>query len=192
MVRTGPMPKAIGGRIPHLDAGGVDAPAAAPGRPIRRARQGRSSRPAAQASIGFLPARRRGDGAVLERRAEAIADAVERGDHVGRELPASASTASTSSIVRSPRRPSSSAGSSEAAVFERKTHVGERSVIGHGRSPLGYARKMRAGSSRAHTYIMSLYGVPRPWVACIARPPRVGHHDCGCWVVGRSVCAAAA
>ncbi len=74
------------GRIPHLDAGGVDARAAAPGRPIRPGAASPFQPAAAQARVGLLPARRRGDDAVLERRAELVADGIERRDHVGGEL----------------------------------------------------------------------------------------------------------
>ena len=73
-----------GGRVPHLDAGGVDgvrqtlaAPLRGSGKPVPA-----GLRPGA---IGLLPARRRGDGAVLERRAVLVADRVERRENVGRE-----------------------------------------------------------------------------------------------------------
>ncbi len=84
MVSIGPSAKAIGRRMPHLDAGGVDdlrqrlaAPFGRRGKAVPAA--------AAPAVIGFLPARRRGDDAVLERRAELVADAVERRDHFAGE-----------------------------------------------------------------------------------------------------------
>ena len=69
------------GRVPHLDAGGVERVRQPLAAPFVGRRKRRSSRPPTQAAIGLLPAGRRGDGAVLERRAELVADRVERRDH---------------------------------------------------------------------------------------------------------------
>ena len=63
-----------GGRIPHLDAGGVDGVRQLLAAPLRRRGQ---AVPAGRGPgrIGLLPAGRRGHDAVLERRAELVADA---------------------------------------------------------------------------------------------------------------------
>ena len=72
------------GRVPHLDAGGIDRVRQRLAAPFGRRREPvpAGGRPGA---VGLLPARRRGDGAVLERRAVPVADLVERRDDVGRE-----------------------------------------------------------------------------------------------------------
>ena len=84
-----------GSRVPHLDAGGVDRVRQLLAAPLRRRGQPVPAglRPGA---IGLLPARRRGDGAVLERRAVAVADGVERREHIAGE---------PAGLLRAPPRP---------------------------------------------------------------------------------------
>ena len=85
MVSTGPMPKAMAAEF-HISR---QATLTACGRswPPQSRRRGKPV-PAGRGpgAIGLLPARRGGDGAVLEDDALAVADHVERGDHLGREL----------------------------------------------------------------------------------------------------------
>ncbi len=71
--------KRHGGGIPHFDAGDVDRLRQRLAAPFHRRRK---AVPAAIApgAIGFLPAGRGGDDAVLERRAERVADPIERRD----------------------------------------------------------------------------------------------------------------
>ena len=74
-----------GGRVPHLDTGGVHRP----GQPLA-APFGRAGEPvpagAGPGGVGLFPAGRHGDGAVLEDRTALIADPVERRDDVAGEL----------------------------------------------------------------------------------------------------------
>ena len=85
MVSTRAEAEGHGGRVPHFDAGGVDGLRQLLAAPLRRRGEPVPAglRPGA---VGLLPARRRGDDAVLERRAIAVADRVEWRKHVGREL----------------------------------------------------------------------------------------------------------
>ena len=126
MVSTGPMPKAIEAEF-HIS---MQAALSACGRawpPHSPAATARSSRP--RPSRGrLLPAGRRGDVAVLERRAELVADRVERRDHSVAKRPASSSTASTSSAPSSPPCASVREG---RRVLERKGDVGDRRAVGH-------------------------------------------------------------
>ena len=73
------------GRVPHFNAGGIDGLRQILPAPLRRRGEPVPAglRPRA---VSVLPARRRGDDAVLERRALPVADRVERRDHFGREL----------------------------------------------------------------------------------------------------------
>ena len=77
-----PEPERHGGRVPHLDAGGVERMRQMLAAPLRGRRE---PIPAGRGpgAIGLLPARRRGDDAVLELRAAAVADRVERRQHLG-------------------------------------------------------------------------------------------------------------
>ena len=89
----------------------------------------------APASIGFLPTGRRGDGAVLERRAEGVADAIERRDHLGGEaacfrqhgVDVLHGEIAEQAIVDGSRQ--------AGGVFEGGADIGKRSAICHRRSP---------------------------------------------------------
>ena len=124
------------GRIPHLEAGDVERLRQILAAPIRR--RGKSV-PARRGpgAIGFLPARRGGDGAVLEDDALPVADHIERGDHLGRELAGFfehgvddvfgevAVDAVVERLLES------------GGVLERKRDVGNRSPVGHLAPPCG-------------------------------------------------------
>ena len=118
------------GRVPHLDAGRVHRmrqilPAPFGGRgeavPARRRPGG----------VGLFPAGRGGDVAVLERRAELVADAVERRDHVAANRPASLQHRIDRFLVEIAVKPFRQCGFQAGGVFERKSDVGDRSAIGH-------------------------------------------------------------
>ena len=85
---------------------------------------------AGPAAIGLLPARRHGDGAVLERRAEAVADGVERRDHVGRE-PAGLGQHGVD-IVGGEFAALRQRGRQPRAVLQREGDIGNRRAVGHG------------------------------------------------------------
>ena len=120
-----------GGRVPHLDAGGIErvrqllaAPLRGCGEPVPA-----GLRPGA---IGLLPARRRGDGAVLERRAVAVADRVERGENVGGEL-AGLLEHRLDHVVGEVAVEALGQRRAEARrVLERKGDIGNRRPVGHG------------------------------------------------------------
>ena len=80
MVSTGPMPKAMEPEF-HIS---MQAAFTACGRswPPNSAGAATPFQPPGPGGVGFLPARRGGDDAVLEWRAEFVADAVERCDHL--------------------------------------------------------------------------------------------------------------
>ena len=121
------------GRIPHLGAGGVDgarqalaAPFAGRGKPVP---PGRGPGPG-----GLLPARRHGDAAVIEGRAEPVANRVERRDRLAREAAGRLENGLKVVIaeivkpvalrLREPRR-----------MLEAEKNVGNRRPIGHGFVP---------------------------------------------------------
>ncbi len=119
-----------GGRVPHLDAGGVERVRQLLAAPFR----GRGeSVPAGRGpgAIGFFPARRRGDGAVLEGRAVAVADRVQRSDNIGREfarlLEHRVDHVFGEVAVEALRQ----RGAQARPVLECKRDVGHRRAIGH-------------------------------------------------------------
>ena len=133
MVSTGPMPKAMEAGIPHLDAGGVDRV-----RQFLAAPFGRRGEPVpaggGPGGVGLLPARRRGDVAVLERRAEFVADAVERRDHVAGKAAGLLQHLIDRLLVEIAVKPFGQRGFQAGGVFERKSDVGDRGAVGHGSS----------------------------------------------------------
>ena len=84
MVSTGPMPNAIEAEF-HISMQAALSACGSPWPPHCAGSEAAFQPAAAQAAIGLLPAGRHGDRAVLERRAELVADRVERRDHVGGE-----------------------------------------------------------------------------------------------------------
>ena len=84
MVSTGPMPKAIEAEF-HISMQAALSACGSPWPPHSRGRGKPVPAGRGPGAIGLLPAGRHGDRAVLERRAVAVADRVERRDHVGRE-----------------------------------------------------------------------------------------------------------
>ena len=120
-----------GSRVPHLDAGGVErvrqrlaAPFGGRGEAVPAGR-----RPGA---IGLLPAGRRGHRAVLERRAVAVADGVQRRDDVGCE-PAGLREHRVDDVFAEVAVEAGGERLRKACpVLERKGDVGDRRPIGHG------------------------------------------------------------
>ena len=84
--------------------------------------------------VGFLPARRRGDDAVLERRAEFVADAVERRDHLAGEAAGFFQHLVDHVLVEIAVKAFRQRGFQAGGVFERKSDVGDGGAIGHGSS----------------------------------------------------------
>ena len=82
-------------------------------------------------AIGLLPAGRRGDGAVLERRAVAVADRVERGDHVGRELAGLLQHGVDHVLGEVAVKAFGQRRAETRRVLERKGDVGNRRPVGH-------------------------------------------------------------
>ena len=119
-----------GGRVPHFDAGGVDrmrqilaAPLRGRGEPVpARLRPG---------AIGLLPARRRGDGAVLERRAVAVADRIERSENVGRELARFLEHRLDHVVGEVAVEAVGQRRAETGRVLERKGDIGNRRPVGH-------------------------------------------------------------
>ena len=124
MVSTGPMPKAMEAEFQIIDAGGVDrvwqllaAVFGGRGEPVPAG--------SGPGGVGLLPARRHIDLAVLERRAELVADAVERRDHVAGEFAGLFQHGIDGRLVESAGRgPSSRRGGDAGGVLERKSNVG--------------------------------------------------------------------
>ena len=122
-----------GAGIPHLDAGGV-----------HRVRQvlaaefgGRGDAvPAGRGpgGVGVFPAGRGGDGAVLERRAEFVAEAVERRDHLAGEAAGLFQHLVDHVLVEIAVKPFRHGGFQAGGVLERKSDVGNGRAIGHGSS----------------------------------------------------------
>jgi hypothetical protein len=118
-------------RIPHFDAGGVDrvrqfltAPRGGRGEPVPA-----GLRPG---TIGFFPAGRGGDDAVLERRAVAVARCVERGDHL-RCKAAGFLKHSVDHVVGEVAVEAVRHGLAEAGTMpEREGDVGNRRGVAHG------------------------------------------------------------
>ena len=135
--------------VPHFDAGGVD-----------RVRQflaaeigGRGEAVPAgggPGGVGLLPAGRRGDLAVLERRAELVADAVERRDHVGGEFAGLLQHRIDGVLVEVAVNAVGDRGSQAGGVFEGKGDVGNRGAVCHGAqsSRAGGGSKRRAEESQ--------------------------------------------
>ena len=84
--------------------------------------------------IGLLPARRRGDDAVLERGAEFVADAVERRDHLAGEAAGLLQHLVDHRLVEIAVKAFGERGFQAGGVFERKSDVGDGGAIGHGSS----------------------------------------------------------
>ena len=84
--------------------------------------------------IGLFPARRRGDGAVLERRAVLVADAVERRDHVAGEAAGFGQHRIDRFLVEVAVKPFGQRVFQPGGVFERKSDIGNRRAVGHGSS----------------------------------------------------------
>ena len=126
--------------MPHFGAGGIDDLRQ------RLAAEGkRRGEPVPAAGlpglVGFLPARRRGDGAVLERRAVFVAVAIERRDDFLGE--ASGFREHRIDVVE--RQFAEQAlldrGGERSAVLERESNIGKRGLIGHGKRPsVGHVR----------------------------------------------------
>ena len=76
--------------------------------------------------VGLFPARRRGHLAVLERRAELVADAVERRDHVAGEAAGFLQHRIDRFLVEVAVEPLGERGFQAGGVFERKGDVGNR------------------------------------------------------------------
>ena len=116
------------GGIPHLDAGGVERVRQRLAAPLRRQRN-RVPAGRGPAAIGLLPARRHGDGAVLERRAEFVANRIERRDHVGGVAAGllQHGVDIVGAKVAALRQRARKAG----AVLQRKGDLGDRSAVGH-------------------------------------------------------------
>ena len=122
-----------GARVPHLDAGGV-----------HRVRQflaaefgGRGHAVPAgggPGGIGLFPARRRGDGAVLEGGAEFVADAIERRDHVAGKAAGFNQHLIDHVLVEIAVKPFRQRGFQAGGVFERKSDVGNGRAVAHGSS----------------------------------------------------------
>ena len=134
-----PEPEGQGGRVPHLDAGGVERMRQRLAAPLRGSREPVPAglRPGA---VGLLPAGRRGDGAVLERRAVVVADRVERRQNVGGE-PARLLEHRRDHVLGEIAVDAVAQRRAEpGAVLERKGDVGDRRPVGHRWSPAGRGR----------------------------------------------------
>jgi hypothetical protein len=123
-------PEGQGGRVPHLDAGGVDGLRQILAAPLRGRGQ---TIPAAlrPGAVGVLPSRRGGDGAVLERRAVAVAGDVEGGENVAGE-PARLLEHRLHHVLGELAVKTLGQCRAEAGgVLERKGDIGDRGAIGH-------------------------------------------------------------
>ena len=120
-----------GGRVPHFDAGGVDARSGRPW-PPNSAGEARPFQPACgPGPVGLLPAGRHGDGAVLEVGAVAVADDVERRDHVAGEAAGLLEHGVDDVLVQIAEQPLAHRRGKSSAVIERGFDVAHRRPIGH-------------------------------------------------------------
>ena len=119
-----------GRRMPHLDAGGVDRV-----RQRLAAEVGRRGEtvPAGggPGGVGLLPAGRRRHLAVLERRAELVADGIERRDHVGGEFAGFFQHGVDGRLVEIAVKPIRQRGREAGGVLERESDVGNRRAVAH-------------------------------------------------------------
>src|SRR5882672_12268459 len=122
------------GRVPHLDAGGIDGMRQTLAAPIRRPRDAipASGTPVA---IGLLPTVGRRDHAVLDPGALTIANPVKRGNHLGREPSRLLQHGIDQVLVEVFVEPFGKRSSKSGGVFEREGDVGNRRAIGHAASP---------------------------------------------------------
>jgi hypothetical protein len=106
--------------------------------------------------VGLLPAGRGGDMAVLEGRAELVADAVERRDHVGGELAGFLEHRIDGGFVEVAINAFGDGGSQAGGVFEGKSDVGNGGAVCHKRQ-----------SSRACGRVKGAWGArgtaPKSW-----------------------------
>ena len=84
--------------------------------------------------VGLFPTRRRGDGAVLERGAELIADPVERRDDLAGEAAGFFQHLIDHLLVEIAVKPFRQRGFQAGGMFKREGDVGNRGAIGHGPS----------------------------------------------------------
>ncbi len=136
------MPESHGGGIPHLDAGGVErvrqslaAPLLGRGKPV----------PAGlgPGAIGFLPAGRGGDRAVLEGRADAVADGVERAEHLGGEAAGLLQHRVDQVLLEIAVESFRQRRRKTRRMLERKGDIGNGRPIGHGWSPAAVAARLQ-------------------------------------------------
>src|SRR5437868_6898094 len=99
--------------------------------------------------IGLAPARRHGHGAVLERRAMAIAARVERRENIRRELSGLLEHRVHEVLAEIAIHPVRQCLAKSGGVLERKGHIGNRCLVGHCR-PLRLAKPMRARAQAPH------------------------------------------
>ncbi len=119
------------GRVPHFEAGRIDGLRQVLAAPLGRRRQPVPA-PGRPISIGQPPARRRGDGTVLQRRAVAIADRVERRQHVAREA-ARLGQHRIHHVLGEIAIEAFGQGRRESArMLEREGDVGDRCPVSHG------------------------------------------------------------
>ncbi len=119
-----------GGRVPHLDAGGIDGVGQALAAPLFGRRQPVPSR-RGPAPVGLLPARRHGDDAVAKRRAMEVAGAVERRDDVACEFSGLLQHC-IEDVVRQIENPVPAGCREARRVFQGEGDVGDRCPVGHG------------------------------------------------------------
>ena len=124
-------PERHGGGIPHLDAGGVDRLGEILPAPLRGRREGVPTR-LRPGAIGLLPARRHGDGAVLEGGAVVIAHGIERRDNAGSELAGLGDHRRDGVLGEIGEELFSKERVEAGAVLERKGNVGNGGLVGHG------------------------------------------------------------
>ena len=130
MVSSGPMPKAIEAAF-HIS---MQAALSACGSVLAAPLRGRGEPVPAgggPGGIGCFPARRRGDGAVLERRAVVCRRPVERRDHVGGEAAGFLQHRVDGALVEIAIKPLGYCVFQPSGVFERESDVGNRGTIGH-------------------------------------------------------------
>ncbi len=120
------------GRIPHLDAGGIDGARQALAAPFGRRGDavpaGRRPIP-----IGFLPAGRRRHLAIVERRAVAVARSIERRQHFGRKPAGLAQHRLEVIVAEVPIKPVGACASEPRRMLEGEDDILDRRPVGHDR-----------------------------------------------------------
>jgi len=118
------------GRVPHFDARGVERMRQGLAAPLRGRGNGVPAR-LRPGAVGLLPSRCRGDDAVLEARAVAVADRVEGAENIGRELACFPKHRLDHVVGEVAVQAFGQRRAETGCILERKGNIGNRRPVGH-------------------------------------------------------------